>query len=212
MIMFGNNAGKKLKPKTCRFCKEVFYPWNSTQTVCSPSCAIDLVDTSKYKQLERDRRRAEKINRKKHREAKERIKTRSAWLKDVQNNAFNPFIRARDKNEPCISCGRYDNEIEDVFIGGKWDCGHYLTRGAYPELRFEELNAHKQCKSCNGGSGKYAKKNRTVTQQYTDNLINKIGIVQYEWLKSKHGPKKYTIDELRDMKKHYKEKLKLLNR
>ena len=40
----------------------------------------------------------------------------------------------------------------------------------------------------------------------------KIGIDQVEWLESKHEAKKYTIDEILEIKKHYQQKIKELER
>jgi len=139
---------------------------------------------------------------------KEKLKSRSDYMKEAQN-IFNKFIRARDEKDPCISCGRY---VVEHTLGGAWDCGHYLSRGARPELRFEELNAHKQCKSCNGGAGKYARKNYTVTKEYKERLIFKIGAEKVEWLEGPHEAKHYTIDDLKQIKETYKAKLKELNR
>jgi hypothetical protein len=136
---------------------------------------------------------------------KEELKdTVSNWKRWVQDDAFNPYIRERDKDKPCISCGRYDHEIEEKLRGGKFECGHYLSVGSHPELRFDPLNAHKQCKSCNGGSGKYARKNHTVSQSYRINLIERIGIKNVEWLDGPHEPRRYRVDELKEMYDHFK--------
>jgi hypothetical protein len=55
-----------------------------------------------------------------------------------------------------------------MIFGGQWDCGHFMGVGARPELRFEEKNAYRQCKACNGGSGRFAAKNATVHARYRD--------------------------------------------
>jgi len=204
-----NNA-RKCKPKPCSECKEVFQPRNSLTVVCGYRCAGERVKRINAKKAASASKKAERASKRDIKARKVALKTKSQWKADVQNNAFNPFIRWRDRDEPCISCGRFDHEIEDKFIGGKWDCGHYLTRGAYPELRFEELNAHKQCKSCNGGSGKYVRKNRTVQQNYRVNLIKKIGLKQVLWIEGKHEPKKHQIDELIEMKAYYKTLIKII--
>jgi hypothetical protein len=91
---------------------------------------------------------------------------------------------------------------------GQYDCGHYKTVGGFPELRFEELNASKQCKKCNGGAGNFSKKDTSVTREYRINLIKKIGLDKVEWLEGKHEPKKYTCEELKAIEKYYKQKLK----
>ncbi len=200
-----------MKPPICTVCKVPFErTYTTMQKTCSPYCAIQDAITKREKKEHREQEKQLKSDRRELRARKVALKTKSQWLADVQNNSFNPFIRERDKDEPCISCGRYDYEIKESFVGGKWDCGHYLSRGAYPELRFEEENAHKQCKSCNGGSGKYVKKNMTVQKNYRINLIEKIGIDRVLWIEGKHEPAKYQIDELIEKKKHYKQQLKLL--
>lgn len=51
---------------------------------------------------------------------------------------FNAFIRNRDKDKGCISCGgRIDH------------AGHYFNQGQFSALRFNEINVNGQCQSCN---------------------------------------------------------------
>jgi len=124
-------------------------------------------------------------------------------------NAFNKFIRKRDENLPCISCGGTQLDVS-YLRGGYWDCGHFKTVGGFPELRFEELNAHKQCKSCNGGSGRFAKKDRTVSEEYKIRLAKKIGQEAYDWLSGPHKPNNYTCADFKEIELKYKKKLKEL--
>ena len=99
----------------------------------------------------------------------------------------------RDEKEACISCGRHHT--------GQYHAGHYRTVGAAPELRFNELNVHKQCSVCNNHlSGNLI--------EYRRGLVAKIGIEKVEWLEGKHEAKKYTIDEIIEIKKHYQQKIK----
>ena len=197
----------KIKLKKCKECGDLFSPPNSIRKVCFKyECQVAFA-TAHAKKVAAVR---EKRERQALREAKERIKRRSEWLEDAQR-WFNKFVRLRDAEDPCISCKRTDDRVEWV-VGGKWDCGHFLSRGSHPELRFEELNAHKQCKKCNGGAGKFARKNRTVSQEYRANLINKIGLEKVEWLEGPHEARHYTIDELKQLIAHYKMKCKELEK
>lgn len=141
------------------------------------------------------------------RRRKEKIKSRSKWIKEAQE-AFNAYIRERDKNLPCICCGEWADEGWKP--GGSWDAGHYKSVGAHPELRFEPLNCHKQLKSCNAGEGKYSKKSKTVNQGYRERLPQKIGQEAFDWLNGPHKEKKYTIEELKAIKAEYKQRLKEL--
>lgn len=51
---------------------------------------------------------------------------------------FAEFIRKRDFNKPCVTCGG----------GGVKDCGHFISR-RFEAVRFDENNAHGQCIKCN---------------------------------------------------------------
>ncbi len=180
---------------------------------CSTECAIQISraaqDKQRAKQLAKQKR-DQKAYRKETRARKLALKTVRDWIKGCQP-IFNKFIRLRDYPLPCISCGRTNEEVEltDGWKpGGAWDCGHFLTVGGFPELRFEESNAHKQCKSCNGGSGKYTRKNKTVGTEYERRLRARIGDEQVDWLQGPHEPKKYTIEDIKEIKAEYRKKSK----
>jgi len=51
---------------------------------------------------------------------------------------FNAWIRKRDKEKGCISCGSQVTEA-----------GHYLSAGHHSALRFNEINVNGQCTRCN---------------------------------------------------------------
>ncbi len=155
------------------------------QAVCSPACAANLA-----------RKKREKVERAELRRRKEAIKTRTELMKEAQT-AFNAYIRERDRDLPCISCGRNHT--------GQYHAGHYLSTGARPELRFEESNVHKQCQPCNT----HLHGNLVL---YRVALINKIGIERVEWLEGPHAPKKYTHDELRQIRTTYVAKAKEIAR
>ena len=200
---------RKCKPKECKVCGTIFPPFNSLTKVCSTKCALELVEKKNEQILNRAIKSQQKVIRQARRERKEKLKRRQDWIKDLQV-VFNKFIRLRDKDDPCISCGKYDHEINDYLVGGKWDCGHYLSVGAHPELRFTEFNANKQCKSDNAGAGKFAHKNNTVTQNYRINLIAKIGQKNVDILEGPHKPLKLDINQIKTLIAVYKLKIKQL--
>lgn len=149
-----------------------------------------------------------KRERKEHKARKEKLKTARDWTKEAQRE-FNRFVRLDDYGKPCISCDTpiYDIEGNQEWkVGGAWDCGHYLTVGGHPELRFERRNAHRQCKSCNAGSNKYGRKTKSVAETYRIKLIERIGLRNVEWLEGPHEAKKYTIEELKAIKLEYRAK------
>jgi hypothetical protein len=196
--------------RKCPYCDEYNKPEEGLLIKNRLYCNIECAVSYGKKNAPKAKAKKEKSDRAQLRRRKEELRPRSWYLTEAQK-WFNKFIRLRDANDLCISCDRSIEEIEgnDSWkVGGAWDCGHYLTRGARPELRFEELNAHKQCKSCNGGSGKYTKKNDTVGKLYRIKLIEKIGLEKVEWLEGLHEPTKYTIDDLKEIISKYKEKCK----
>ena len=177
-----------LKQKTCKSCRQKFTPTRPMQTACSTACAIAIAERKREKQAQQ--MAAEK--RKEARQRLERIKTRAQWMKEAQA-AFNAFIRARDADRPCISCGRHHN--------GQYHAGHYLSVGSSPALRFEEINVWKQCAPCNN----HLSGNAVL---YRRALVELIGADKVEWLEGPHEPKKYTIDDLKAIKAEYIRKRK----
>lgn len=130
-------------------------------------------------------------------------------IKDAQT-AFNSWVRARDEGLPCISCG--DLNPPSLGVGGAWDAGHFLSRGAYPEKRFMEDNVHRQCKVCNGGSSKNPAKALTVSQAYELNLIARIGQERVDAIKAPIPVHKWTREELISIRDKYRAKLKELKK
>lgn len=52
---------------------------------------------------------------------------------------FAEYIRKRDADKPCITCGKRTSEK---------DCGHFISR-RFEAVRMDENNAHGQCIKCN---------------------------------------------------------------
>ena len=180
---------KPLKPRKCKCgCGASFTPRNSLQIAATPGCALNIA----RKKRETGERQAAKAVRKATREAKERLKTRSDWMREAQA-AVNSFVRERDKDLPCISCGRHHN--------GQYHAGHYLSRGAHPELALEPRNIHKQCAPCNNHlSGNQI--------NFRKGLIARHGVEIVDWLEGPHDPKRYAIDELKAIRDEFRSLLK----
>lgn len=186
---FALNPAPELKPpkgprkRKCAVCKEPFEPRSMTHKACKPECAAvhaEAVRKAQERKADSARRTA--------------LKTRQDWLREAQA-AFNAFIRARDHDQPCISCGRFHD--------GSYDAGHYRSVGAAPALRFDEANVHKQCVPCNQHKG-------GNVVEYRIRLVEKIGRVAVEWLEREPPPAKYTIEDAQKIKARYKLKLKHL--
>ncbi len=181
------------KPKKCKVCRDTFQPTRMIQPCCAKfECQVAYANKAAEKAAQKRKVKESRALR----EAKERIKPRSQWLKEVQS-VFNRWIRLRDAKENCISCGRNHT--------GQWHAGHYKTVGANPELRFDERNVHKQCAPCNNHlSGNIL--------NYRLGLIQRCGIETVEYLEGQHDPKRYTIDDLKELKAYYQKKCKELEK
>ncbi|GGL49830.1 bacteriophage lambda NinG [Pseudomonas brenneri] len=185
---------KQPKPKKCKnpACGISFVPQRFGQAVCSPKCALATVEVQKVK----EQKSLALAGRREIQVRKEKLKSRADHLKDTQI-AFNAWVRARDAELPCVSCGRHHQ--------GKYDAGHYRTVGSNPALRFEPKNCHRQCSPCNTRlSGNIV--------NYRIELVKRIGAEEVEWLEGPHEAKKYTVDELKAMTADYRAKTKELKR
>lgn len=181
--------------KKCKVCKKEFSPTHSsTQKVCSPSCAIKLVEANKRDKLKKAA--IDDIKRVKQKLKQLSMKDRPKALRAAQA-AFNAFIRERDKGLPCISCGRSS--------GCKVNAGHYLSVKAHPELRFDEKNVNLQCEHCNCFlSGNLL--------GYRKGLIERFGQEYIDYLEKHHPLKKHVVEELHEIKALYiKKKKDLIN-
>jgi len=180
----------KPRQKTCKAegCLIRFSPRTSLQKACGLECAIAI---SKQEESKRFKKRTREL------QLKAREHDRKWHIKTCQAE-FNKFIRSRDNDKACISCGTR----ADI----KYDAGHYRSIGASPELRFEEDNCHKQCsKNCNTSrSGNII--------EYRKYLVLRIGLERVEWIEGYHEPKKYTIDQLKVKITDYRQRNKALTR
>jgi len=175
-----------MKSRKCATCAEVFTPDRMGQIACSPRCAYQSVEAKKRKAY-----KAETVRMKR----KLLENDKSHWVKKAQT-AFNAYIRARDAGLPCISCGVPDGV-------GKRNACHFRPAGVNTALRFNEQNVHGGCERCNT----YMSGNLIA---YRKTLIERIGIDVVEWLDSNHEVKRWTLDELKQVHRHYTEKLKEL--
>jgi hypothetical protein len=170
-----------MKPKTCKICKDKFEPQRALQMVCSFGCSIEYT----RKQKDKDWAKRKQV-------MKKELLTKSDYIKLAQQ-VFNKYIRLRDKGQVCISCQK---ECK------KENAGHFHNANNHWAVRFDENNVHLQCEHCNT----YLSGN---LNEYRTNLINKIGIANFELLqnKAKHT-RKFTIEELKQIIETYKQKTK----
>ena len=169
----------------CAFCNKQFVQFNSLNKVCSIMCAIEL---GKLKPVKVNEKR---VNSQLKKEAKEKLETYSQKVNKVKV-IFQKWIRERDKNEPCISCG--------TTTASSWHASHFKKAELYSGVIFNELNVWKSCSKCNI----YLNGNEL---NYRESLVKKFGskiVEQLEDLADKTRAYKYSDDELQQIKTKYK--------
>lgn len=167
-----------LKQRKCANCREPFRPFTSLVKWCSPSCGAELG--------------MKKLKEKQDREHKVKLadsKPLSHWLA-LTERVVNAYVLVRDKEMPCISCGTRESVL--------FQAGHYLSKGAHPELRFVAANIHKQCHRCNVYlSGNQAK--------YRMGLVARIGDEGVQALEVPYSTAKYSRESLAAIRKLFAE-------
>lgn len=166
------------KAKICKVCGKEFLPYNTTQPVCNVGC---LMEYNSEKQIN-----------KRVKEMKKGLLTYSDHLNALQV-VFNTYIRKRDKDKKCISCGSH---VENGHAS------HFFSVGAYPNLRFNEFNVHLSCVECN--LHKHGN-----TAEYAIRLPKRIGQDEFDRLiLEKNEPLKLTISEIKILIQKYKQLIK----
>lgn len=180
---------------TCKHCRQKLTPERAGQVV-HLDCAADYAIALGEKKARANAKAVKRADAADTKARKEKLKSRADFAKEAQQ-AVNAYVRARDEDKPCISCGRYHQ--------GEYHAGHYLSRGAHPELALNERNIAKQCQPCNVHlSGNQI--------NFRKGLIARHGVEFVDWLEGAHEPKKYTKEELLQIRDTYRKKLKELKK
>ena len=148
-----------MKKRKCLHCK-TYHPHDvCTLTNVGAFCSID--HAIKYAQSKASKARDKKIkksaasrNKQKKGDRRALMESRRkslSWQHNLTQKAFNKLRVAeelkwfadRGLKPTCISCGKH--------LGNdQWCCGHFKTRGAHPELRYDRKNTFLQHnKRCN---------------------------------------------------------------
>lgn len=177
-----------MRQKTCKApgCRIKFSPQRPLQSACCPECAIALV-----------RQRREASDRSEARKMRLALKTLSQLKSELQT-VVNAYVRERDKDQPCISCG--------ATTAKQWHAGHYLTTGAHPGMiRFDPRNISKQCSQCNDHlSGNLL--------NYRKGIIARYGQERLDWLEGPHESPKITREWIDSEKSRFRSLLRDLRK
>jgi len=188
----GNGCGEltDVRKRKYGLCPNCYYSWYKEWLSTNGDYIIQKAILKAKSIIKSDKNKKHKIDR-------EKLKTLGQYEMDAKRS-FQKFIRLRDTNENCISCG---NSQSDIFDGG-----HFRKAELYSGVIFNELNCHKQCRYCNrflGGN----------EANYRNGLVKRIGefkLAELEQLAIDTKIYKYTKQELIDIKKMYDLKIKEL--
>ena len=182
--------------RKCKWCKEPTTNKIGMRILCSIDCAVLYGKAEVERKQLRQKAEIRKNEKKAVKAAKERIKPLSKWLQEAQTE-FNKFIRLRDAEKPCISCGC----TEAV----QWHAGHYRTTKAAGQHRFNEDNCHRQCSQDNlYHSGRI--------HDYRIRLVERIGEIRVSLLENDNRIHRWTVEELAAIKKEYAAKCRELTK
>lgn len=201
--------------KRCPTCRVMFTPARISQAVCGEiECAIAHGQSEKGK--ETARKALADVGRREIKVRKEALKSRSDHLKDAEK-AVRDYRRTYELSigSGCISCGESQEVIRAAQgwkVGGAFDAGHFMGKGARPELRMVPENIWLQCKACNSGSYMHARKGYTVSVGFRAGLVARIGLEAVEALEADHEPRKYTVDQLKAITAEYRAKTRELKK
>ena len=162
-----------------------------------PVCYWNWMQTSEAGKIHYQKQflpRAERITKKeqkrKDKEIRESLKSIARLIQEARV-PFQQWIRIRDANDGCISCGTVTAKI--------WHSGHYLKAELYTGLIFHPMNVNKQCEKCNtflGGN----------ESGYRKGLVKKYGegaVKELEYLSDSLRMYKFTSEEISEIKKKY---------
>lgn len=172
------------KPPKCKQCGAEYVKRSMGQKVCGLECAIKYSREQKQKEEDVE-----------HKKRKKAYKANDNTLQaKLAQDEFNKWIRWRDREKPCISCGKPPSK-------GKRNACHYKSVGARLDLRFNEDNVHGGCEKCNSYLG-------GNLAPYRVELIKRIGIVRVEALDVHREPQRLRAADYITIKQEYRYRLK----
>jgi DNA-directed RNA polymerase subunit N (RpoN/RPB10) len=193
---------KSVKPKKCVCgCGDSFIPRRSTDKwLNSDHYKHWLLNTPQgQREIERKALRAkkqvQKDERVKDNVIREKLKTLGQYESDAKKE-IQKWVRKRDSNLPCISCGTFTSDL--------WDGGHFKKAEIYSGVIFDEMNIHRQCRKCNRflGGNELNFREGLIARYGEDYVLN----IEKKALETRNY--KFNKEELKELR----EKYRLLNK
>jgi len=185
--------------KVCRNCKKRFKPqYKTTEVVCQDyNCRVAFALKTAEKQKIAREKKVKKDNAIEKKKLKESLNTLSFYEKEAKKS-FQKWVRLRDANLPCISCGKKTNDPAG---------GHFYSAGMYSGLMFNENNCHLQCNThCNKHlSGNLLEYRKGLIKRYGQDFVDNLDNIS-----DANRDYKFTKNELIAKKLQYDIKIKEL--
>lgn len=182
------------KSRRCTYCKEYKLATDGVKHPAGFFCNFDHAIKYANKKTTKTKQKKERAETK---QRKKELMTRSQWYDRLQKLVNQYITKVRDINEPCCTCGTSNPSI-------KYDAGHFFTRAARSDIRFELTNIHKQCSvRCNQhGSG--------MRNEHEKFIIEKYGQDHLDWLILEKPPLKEQFPNWQDIESEILRYRKLL--
>ena len=165
-------------------------PYENEESQAQWNIVYEVPKPKKMTKEEKLQLKLDKLKEKTKKQVKKAKQMPLSQLKKKVQRVVNEYVRERDKNLPCISCGK----VKPL------TAGHFWTQGAHGFLRYNLDNIQGQCLSCN--SFKSGNLN-----EYRLGLIKRIGVDRVEDLDKKaHATRDYTREELEQIREDIKQK------
>jgi hypothetical protein len=188
-----------MRKKKCKVCAEWFIPERNFQPCCKRHEYEYAID-----QLNKKRKLDEAKNKKDQREKKKAFRAKSEELRkndrpyqfQLTKRVIQRWVNnVRDAGLPCISCGT----TKLVQYCG----GHYKSAGGHPELALDTKNLNRQCNQyCNLRLSGNIHGNKT-SPGYIKGILDRFGQERLDYLDGHHEPKKYTCEQLIELRAFY---------
>lgn len=139
------------------------------------------------------RKSKEEETKQREKEFKDKNKSMASLIGEVRV-PFHKYIRIRDANDGCISCGTGQS--------ANFQAGHYKKAELFRGSIFDEINTNKQCYKCNV----YLSGNESG---YREGLVKKYGeeaTKELEQRANKNRAYDWNREQLKEIKKEYLEK------
>lgn len=188
--------------KRCKFCRHYFPADDMVILPAGTFCSKDhagewVIREQKRKKNERKQWQEDFKKRTATKKGRDEIKRKRTDYEDILQELINQWIiHVRDYGKPCCTCGAPYGSM-------KFDAGHYRSRGAAKELRFELTNIHGQCFQCNThGSG--------MRVEYQAFIVAKYGKAHLDWLDGPHPKLKEKFPDIESLRQEASRWRKLL--